>query len=236
MKMTALFLATVLAPLTTFALDSGPTAEVPPPAATASPAVPATVPPPAVVTPAEPPAALQAPPPVAPVPLAPVERSGLYAGFSFGTGTGSVYSGSQTTSVSDLVPGMSPMTYALMLRGGWSNGDYLYGMQLNLIRSEWSSGGTTASMQLTGVDLVVTWMPRDLGIFVRGGVGPANLSFDGSSGFVSDSYGGAEFMLGIGLGSGGFGVAIDYVRQVYDKGAPIDGAGYLLATLSLDLG
>jgi hypothetical protein len=90
-------------------------------------------------------------------------------------------------------------------------------------------------MQLTGVDLVMTWMPQDVGVFMRGGVGPANLSLDGG-GWVSKSYGGAEFMLGLGLSSGGFGVAIDYVRQVYDKGAPVDGAGYFLATLSLDLG
>lgn len=197
----------------------------------ASPAAPAAAPP-AVV--GAPPAA--APPAVPPAaPPAKAARSGPYVGFSFGTGRGDVYAAGTTTAVNDLIPGESPTTYALMLRVGWASGDLLYGMQLNLVRSQWDIGGSTAAMQLTGVDLVLTWMPQDLGIFLRAGVGPASLSFDGG-GATSDSFGGAEVLLGIGLSSGGLGVAIDYVRQSYDDGAPFDGAGYVLATLSLDLG
>jgi hypothetical protein len=172
-------------------------------------------------------------PPVPPAPAAP-PRSNFYGGFSFGTGQGSVTTNGTTTAVNDLVPGSSPTTLALMLRGGWVSGDLRYGMQLNLVRSQWSSGGATSAMQLTGFDLVMTWMPRDGGVYLRLGLGPAKLSFEGS-GSTSESYGGMEAMLGLGLSSGGFGVGIDYIRQTYDNGAPIDGAAYFLAVLSLDL-
>ena len=227
-----LLLAAVLAPLTTLAQAATQVAAAP---AVAAPPVAQVAAAPAVAAPSLPPSAGPAaiPPLASPAPKA--GREGPYVGFSFGTGRGDVYAGNTTTAVGDLVPGVTPTTYALMLRAGWASGDLLWGMQLNLIRSEWRAGGSTSAMQLTGVDLTATWMPQDLGMFVRAGIGPANLAFEGN-GFVSDSYGGAEVMLGIGIASGGFGVAIDYVRQTYDDGAPIDGASYLLATLSLDLG
>jgi hypothetical protein len=165
----------------------------------------------------------------------PAQRDGPYVGFSFGTGRGDVTLGGETVAVGDLVPGSSPTTLALMLRCGWANGPFLFGLQANVIRSAWSVGGSTATMQLTGVDVVATWAPPDLGMYARLGVGPARLSFEGG-GVTSDSYGGAEVMLGLGATMGGLGVGIDYVVQSYDEGAPYDGASYLLATISLDLG
>lgn len=175
------------------------------------------------------------PDPAAPQVAPPAPRSGPYAGFSFGTGRGDVFSGSTTTAVSDFVPGASPTTLALMLRAGWASGALLFGMQANLVRSSWDAGGASTAMQLAGVDVVATWAPPDLGLYARVGAGPAQLSFE-ASGASSDSYGGAEVMFGIGATMGGLGVGIDYIRQSYDEGAPIDGAAYLLATLSLDLG
>jgi hypothetical protein len=135
--------------------------------------------------------------------------------------------------VNDLVPGTSPTTLALMLRFGWGSGDLLFGLQANLVRSQWDAGGVSSAMQLYGVDLVATWRTQG-GVYLRLGAGPAQLTFEG--GGSSESFDGTEAMLGVGLSSGGFGVGLDYVRQTYSDGAPLDGAGYLLATLSLDLG
>jgi len=223
---TALFLALALAAAPAAALAqldpeaSPPPQAGPPVTAPAAPdAAPAPLPPGAV-----PPGAL---PPPAP-------RSGPYVGFSFGTGRGDVFAGGTTTAVNDLFPG-SASTLALMLRCGWANGPFLFGLQANVIRSSWDVGGASATMQLTGVDVVATWAPPELGMYARVGVGPAQLSFEGG-GATSDGYGGAELMFGVGATMGGLGVGIDYVRQSYDEGAPIDGAAYLLATVSLDLG
>jgi hypothetical protein len=189
--------------------------------------------------PPQPPSTVAAPraPDPAPVPQAAgpaAPQSGPYVGFSFGTGRGDVFAGGTTTAVSDLVPGASPTTLALMLRAGWASGALLFGVQANIVRSQWDAGGVSSAMQLTGVDVVATWRPPDLGLYARVGAGPAQLSFEG--GGASESYGGAEAFFGIGFMTGGLGVGIDYIRQSYDEGAPIDGAGYLLATLSLDLG
>jgi hypothetical protein len=159
---------------------------------------------------------------------------GAYMGFSLGTGTGDVYLGDTTTSIDDLVPGVSPTTLALQLRFGWASGDLLFGFQLNLVRSQWDVSGVTSAMQLAALDVVTTLRERNLGLYVRAGIGPAQLTFE-ANGSSSESWNGTEAMLGVGLSHGGFGVGIDYVRQEYD-GAPIDGAGYLLATVSLDFG
>ena len=189
----------------------------------------------AVAAPAEAgPVAPPGPPAVAPA-GAEAKRSGAYLGFSFGTGRGDVFAGGTTTSIDDLVPGVSPTTLALMLRFGWASGNLLFGFQMNLVRSQWEVSGATSAMQIAGLDVVTTLRDSQLGLYARVGVGPAQLTFD-ANGTSSQTWNGTEAMLGVGLSHGGFGVGIDYVRQSYDSSAPIDGAGYLLATLSLDLG
>jgi hypothetical protein len=204
----------------------------------AEPPVPEAAPPaPEVAAPAAPAAAVPARP--APVPAAPAAQAakhdGAYLGFSFGTGRGDVFTGGTTTKVDDLVPGVSPTTLALMLRCGWASGSLLLGVQLNLVRSQWDVSGVSSAMQLAAFDVVTTLRDHDLGLYVRAGVGPAQLTFE-ADGTSSQSWNGTEGMLGFGFSSSGFGVGIDYVRQSYQKGAPIGGAGYYLATLSLDFG
>ena len=227
---TALLLALALAAAPDVALAQLAPEASPPPQAGPPMAAPETAP--AAGAPVAAPEAGAVPPGAVPPPA---PRNGPYVGFSFGTGRGDVTLGGETVAVGDLVPGASPTTLALMLRCGWASGPFLFGLQANVIRSSWSAGGSTATMQLTGVDVVATWAPPELGMYARLGVGPAQLSFDGG-GAASDSYGGAEAMLGVGMTMGGLGVGIDYIVHTYDEGAPFDGASYLLATISLDLG
>jgi hypothetical protein len=231
----ALVSAVLLAalPRATVAQDAGPAPE---PSAAAAPAPSAEVPPApsAEVAPAPSPAPAVPGGPAAPAAATPTAKSGGYFGFSFGTGRGEVFVGDTTTSVEDMVPGVSPTTLSLMLRAGWASGDLLFGFQLNLTRSQWDVSGVSSAMQLAAFDVVTTWRSSELGLYVRAGVGPAQLTFEG--GGASESYNGTEAMLGVGFGAGGFGVGFDYVRQSYGSEAPIDGAGYVLATVSLDFG
>ncbi len=195
---------------------------------------------PAVEAPAAPAPAPPAPPAPAPqaAPAAPgpeAKRSGGYFGFSLGTGRGDVFAGGSTTSVDDLVPGVKPTTMALMLRFGWASGDVLFGFQLNLVRTQWDVSGVSSAMQLAGLDVVTTLRDHSTGLYVRVGIGPAQLSFD-ADGSSSQSWNGTEAMLGAGIHMGGFGIGFDYLRHSYGKDAPLDGAGYVLATVSLDFG
>jgi hypothetical protein len=215
------------------AAQADPGSQPPADSAFAEPPAPEVAAPPAPAT-AAPASAAHARP--APAPAAPPAKGdGAYLGFSFGTGRGDVFAGGTTTKVDDLVPGVSPTTLALMLRGGWASGSLLFGVQLNLVRSQWDVSGVSSAMQLAAFDVVTTLRDHDLGLYVRAGIGPAQLTFE-ADGTSSQSWNGTEGMLGLGFSSSGFGVGIDYVRQSYEKGAPINGAGYYLATLSLDFG
>ena len=180
-------------------------------------------------------AALAALPSTAPAqeaPAAPFQsQDGEYFGLAFGTGIGQVMVGSTTTDVRDLVPGASPTTLALIGRYGHRTGDQLLGIQLGLVSTQWSGGGATASMNLLSLDFTYTAVVLD-DVYLRLGAGPASLTFEGN-GASSKSYGGAEMTAGIGISSGGFGVGIDFLVQRYGGDAPIDGASYVLATLTL---
>jgi len=232
----ALLLAAALAPLVSLAQDSAPPPAEPAiaaPAPAPAPAPVASVPPPAVdpgaavAAPPAPPAVPTAPPPTAAPPPKP-SKDGGYFGFAFGTGTGEIYSGSTTVDLRDVGP--DPRTLAIMGRFGHRTGDFIFGLQANLVRTQWSSGGSTAAMNVMGLDLVSTLVIAD-DIFLRVGVGPASVSFEGS-GSTSDSYTGAEVILGMGFHMSGMTVGIDMLLQTYsDPNAPFDGSRYLLATI-----
>lgn len=213
-----------------------PEAALPAPAAS-EPAPSPAAPPAAAAAPASPAPAAAAPPAVAAPALAPAaaapkpSRDGTYFGLALGTGMGEIYTPSGTIDVRDLVPGVRPVTLALIGRFGQRTGNTIWGLQAGLVTTQWSSGGSTASMNLMALDVTLTSVVLD-DVLLRFGVGPAQLSFS-ADGDTSESYGGAEMTAGIGFASGGFGVGLDIVVQRYGKDAPFDGVGYLLATLTL---
>ena len=185
-----------------------------------------------------PPAPVAAPGQEAPaVPAAKVTKSGGYFGFSFGTGKGTLNAGGSSIEVDSLFggSGQRPTTFALQLRGGFGNGDLLFGTQMNLTRTWVDIDGTSYGLQFLSLDLVATLWSQDMGMYARIGVGPSQVS-----GFGGDSTGeavqGVELMVGVGLTTGGLGVGFDITKQAYDvREAGFDSVTYVLASLSFDM-
>jgi hypothetical protein len=165
------------------------------------------------------------------------EKNGPYVGFSFGTGTGTIYSGSSSLSIDEALgySGQSPTNMALMFRFGWGSGDFLFGGQFNWIRSWVDVSGVSAGLDFRGFDLTATLWSQEMGLYTRVGVGPASFnSFVDSN--TSKSYSGVELMLGVGATLGGLGVGVDLIRQNYTASETgFDYVQYALVTLSLDL-
>jgi hypothetical protein len=178
--------------------------------------------------------------PAAPAPAAPAARpqkSGGYFGFSFGTGKGTLNAGGSSIEVDSLFGGSGekPTTFALQLRGGFGNGDLLFGAQMNMTRTWVDVGGTSYGLQFLAVDAVATWWSQDMGMYMRLGVGPSQVSgFGGNS--TGDTVQGMEMMVGVGLTMGGLGVGFDVTKQAYDvKEAGFDSVTYVLASFSFDM-
>lgn len=169
-------------------------------------------------------------------PVARPPKSGPYFGASVGTGTGRVTVQGETYSISDWsYYGESPTTLALMLRGGWGTGPFLFGMQLNWIRTSWDYNGSSFGLDFMGFDAVATWWDQEMGLYARAGIGPASASaFDGPN--TTESVDGIELMLGIGFTMGGLGVGIDLINQNYgDEATGIPATvTYTLAMINFD--
>jgi len=182
--------------------------------------------------------------PSAEAPAVKPEKNAPYFGFSFGTGTGTVYAGSSSLDIDEALTtasgilgasGQSPTTMAMMLRFGWGTGDFLFGTQFNWIRSFVDINGTSAGYDFRGFDLVATLWSQEMGLYTRVGVGPAQYRvYAGSS--ESDPISGVELMLGVGATMGGMGVGLDMIRQNYDANETgFDYVNYVVVSLSLDL-
>jgi hypothetical protein len=175
--------------------------------------------------------------PAAPgVPAAKVEKNAPYFGFSFGTGQGTITSGSTSWNFNDYTYfGKAPTTLAMQLRGGWGTGDFLFGAQMNLNRTWVDVNGSSIGMQFFAVDAVATWWSQEMGIYTRVGIGPSQFNaYAGSS--TGKTYSGVELMAGFGVTMGGLGVGIDFTRQAYTASETgFDSVSYMLAMLSLDM-
>lgn len=177
-------------------------------------------------------------------PAAKPEKNGPYVGFSFGTGSGTVYNGSSSLAINDALTtvagvagasGQSPTTLAMMLRFGWGSGDFLFGTQFNWIRSYVDINGTSAGYDWRAFDLVATLWSQEMGLYTRVGVGPSQYRvYVGSNESTPES--GVELMLGVGATLGGLGVGLDLFRQNYDKTRTgFDYVNYFVVSLSADL-
>lgn len=163
-------------------------------------------------------------------------KNGPYFGFSFGTGTGNMTAGGTTDSFTDIsINGEAPTTLALQLRSGWGTGDYLFGMQLNMMRTWWDISGVSSGMEFMGFDVVATWWDQDAGLYARVGIGPSQFSWFADD-YSTESVSGVEMMFGVGATMGGMGVGIDFIRQAYEETeAGFSSVTYMLAMLSLDM-
>ncbi len=224
MRITSLIVASIFVSVPAGASAQGadvPVAPLPPPSSTL---------PPTSLTPT-------APTTAGPAIERPAAKNGAYMGFSFGTGKGTLYSGSSSLDIDEFLgySGQPPTTLNMQLRFGWGTGDLLFGTQMNLTRSWVDIGGSSYGLQFFALDLVTTWWSQEAGVYTRLGVGPAQFNtFAGDS--SGRTYNGMELMLGGGFTMGGMGVGIDFFRQVYDANETgFDAVSYVLATLSLDL-
>lgn len=136
-------------------------------------------------------------------PAVPVQAEGLrnpwYIGFGIGSGAGNLTVDGQTRSFRDFL-GDTPVTLALQFEvGATLRQDLLLGFDLRTIRSQISHD---EALQATDWLAMITWYPMERGLFLRGGVGLATLTWD----FV-DVYGrGTDTVSGVGA-LGGLGYA-----------------------------
>ncbi len=136
-------------------------------------------------------------------PAVPVQAEGLrspwYIGFGVGSGAGNLTVDGQTYSFRDFL-GDTPVTLALQFEvGATLRQDLLLGFDLRTLRS---SVSRDEALQATDALAMITWYPMQRGLFLRGGVGVATLSWD----FV-DAFGrGTDTVDGLGV-LGGLGYA-----------------------------
>jgi len=153
------------------------------------PEVPPARPPPA---PAEQPA--PPPPPSAPEPF---RRGAWYVGFGLGWGDGSVTGASGTSTFGEVLRGHRPVNLSLAFRVGVTLGaTLLLGVDVRAVRAAGSAGGSGSAIQVNGYDAMLTFFPWERGLFVRAGMGFADLVADAAAG--STHHGGLDLAAGAG--------------------------------------
>lgn len=236
----------VALPLVAASQETAPPPSPPPPSAEAPAAAPAPPPSPQAAPPAPPPpqaAPPAAPPPPqaappaypAPPPYAPVQpylppakqRDRWYIGFGIGGGGGSATRFGIDRSFKELNNDRSPTSVFLNFKvGATLTPRLLLGLDIGAIGSVVDESGVTTGVSVANVNAVVTFFPRERGLFLRGGLGRAGISRTEEVGGITiedSSANGFDVLGGVGwafwLGSSfNLTVNLDLSRQWYDSG------------------
>lgn len=146
---------------------------------------------------APPPPQYQPPPPPQYAPPAPPAhapnakvRDSWYIGFGLGGGTGSLERGGGRLSFKEYLFDLDPTTVSINLKvGATLSPKLLLGFDGSAVRSQVSSGGDNAALQISNYDVVATFFPMEKGLFFRAGAGLSRFSYDEEIGGFSFSTG-----------------------------------------------